>query len=473
MSQTSRKEILHYVLLVIFVLLTRVPFLSHGYGIDGDSWSVAITANNIHNSGIYEASRLPGYPIHEYLGSIFVKAGPIGLNGLTAVFSCIAVLFFALTLRALRFKQIFLASITFSMVPVFYIQSTTTIDYVIAMGFIMAAMYALFRDKLILSGILLGLAIGARITSGAMLIPFSILLVDNEEMKESIKRIMRLIGPALITGLFFFVPVIATYGPGFFTYYDVPYPSIAKVLYKLSIEVWGVVGFLGLLISTGLLFLTERITQKKFLFPRAVNEKFVIAWLVAIDLYIIAFLKLPMESGYLIPIIPFVIMLFGKYLYNRAFIFFCGMLILSAWTCTISPRERFDAVTPSGASFSFSGAGEKLYFDVLKGPVISYETRRKNGIDFVDELLESFDTITTKSVIVSGKWYNQLFVQRGDTVMQNAVLVDYLQEDKAVYYYAKGYMIYYLPKQDFYNKIMRKVDLDIYKALPYIRDDRN
>ena len=108
MSQASRKEILQYVLLVIFVLLTRIPFLSHGYGIDGDSWSVAITANNIHNSGIYEASRFPGYPVHEYLGSIFVKAGPSGLNALTAIFSCIAVLFFALTLRTLRFKQIFL-----------------------------------------------------------------------------------------------------------------------------------------------------------------------------------------------------------------------------------------------------------------------------------------------------------------------------------------------------------------------------
>lgn len=473
MNQTSKKEILQYALLVIFVLLTRVPFIGHGYGIDGDSWSVAISAKNIHKTGIYEASRLPGYPIHEYLCSFFVKAGPAGLNALTAVFSCIAVLFFALTLRILRFKQIFLASITFSMVPVFYIQSTTTIDYVIALGFIMAAMYALFRNKLILSGILVGLAIGTRITSGAMLIPFSILLIDNDDMKGSIHKIMRLIVPALIAGLFFFLPVIATYGPGFFTYYDVPYPSIAKVLYKFSIEVWGVIGFFGLIISTGLLFLPEKITQKKFLFPRTVNEKFVIAWLVAIDLYIIAFLKLPMESGYLIPIIPFVIMLFGKYLYNRAFIFFCGMLILSAWVCTISPRERFDAVSPSHASFSFSSAGEKLYFDVLKGPVLSYDTRRENGIDFVNKLLASLDTVQSKTVLVSGKWYNQLAVQSSDTSKENVVLVDYLLEDKAVYYYAKGYTIYYLPKQDFYNKVMRKVDLEIYKAIPYIKDDRN
>ena len=66
MSMDSKKEILSYVLLVIFVLLTRLPFIGsgNGYGLDGDSWSIAITAKNIHSTGIYEASRLPGFPVY-------------------------------------------------------------------------------------------------------------------------------------------------------------------------------------------------------------------------------------------------------------------------------------------------------------------------------------------------------------------------------------------------------------------------
>jgi hypothetical protein len=444
-----------------------------GYGLDGDAWSVAITAKSIHETGEYTASRLPGFPVHEYLCSLFISYGPAGLNFISAFFSAIAVLFFAMTLRLLRFKYIFLASAALAAVPVFYIHSTTTIDYVVALGFMMAAMYFLLLNKLWLAGILIGFAIGTRITSGALLIPFSILLLENDGIRTNLNRMFRLWAPALMTGLILFIPVLKTYGAGFFTYYDVPYPPIPKVLYKFSIEVWGIIGVTGLIISTGLLFLPDRITSRKFLFPRSINEKFVIGWLVAIDLYIIAFLKLPMESGYLIPVIPFVILIFGKYLYNKAFVFFCLMLIASSVVCTISPEDRFDAVTPSAVTVSFAAAGEDLLLDLLKGPVISYESRRANGMRFVDDLLASTDTVRTKAVLVAGKWFNQMIVQCPDTSRLHVRLRDYLGEDEAVYFYAKGYSVYYLPKQDYYNKIMRNVDLEVYHAEPYIKTIRN
>lgn len=467
-----KSEIWQYVTLTVLVLLTRLPFISDGYGIDGDSWSMALTARFIHDTGEYSASRLPGYPVHEYLSSLLINFGPVGLNFLSAIFSALAVLFFALTLRLLRFKYIFLAASTFAVVPVFFIHSTTAIDYNIAAGFIMAAMYILLRGKLIFAGILLGFAIGTRITSGAMIIPFAILLVENDNLKNNIRRITTMMLSAIITGILLFLPVIAKYGWNFLTFYNVPYPAIPKVLYKLSIEVWGIIGVIGIIISTVLLFLPDKITARRFLFPRSINEKFVVSWLVAIDLYIIAFLKLPMESGYLIPIIPFVILIFGKYLYNKAFIFFCVMLIASSVACTISPKERFDSVTTTAGAITFDAAGEKLVLDFLKGPVLSYKSRRENGISFVNELLLSTDTIRDKSVIVCGKWYNQMIVQCEDTSALNTVLRDYINDDEAVYFYAKGYSIYYLPKQDFYNKIMRNTELDVYNAEPYIKSEK-
>ncbi|MBK8364106.1 MAG: hypothetical protein IPL24_10635 [Bacteroidetes bacterium] len=121
----------------------------------------------------------------------------------------------------------------------------------------------------------------------------------------------------------------------------------------------------------------HNLSKNKFLFPRSINEKYVIAWLVAVDIYIIAFLKLPMESGYLIPIVPFIILIYGKYLYNRAFIFFCATLIISSLCCTISPTDRFDAASFSKVSTTFNAGGEKLTLDLLEGPVYSYHTRRK------------------------------------------------------------------------------------------------
>ena len=276
---------------------------------------------------------------------------------------------------------------------------------------------------------------------------------------------------AIAVGILFYIPLLSKYGLAFFTYYDVPYPSIPKVLYKLSIEVWGLIGLLGIVVSTILFFLPYNYAKNKFLFPRSINEKYVIAWLVAVDIYIIAFLKLPMESGYLIPIVPFIILIYGKYLYNRAFVFFCSTLIISSLCCTISPADRYDAATVSRFTSTLKAGGEKLTLDYLEGPVYSYSTRRKNGIEFVNSLISSMDTITIPSVIVSGRWYNQLIVQSADTSKLKAKIRDYISEPEALYFYAKGYLIYYLPKQEYYNKVMRNVDLDVYRAIPYLKEN--
>ncbi len=455
-------------LLTTIVFLSRLPFLWDGFGLDGDSWSVAITAQLLNDADVYEASRLPGFPVHEILSSYFISAGALGTNLLSAIAGTLCVLFFALTLKTLRFKYVIRASLAFAAVPVFYIHSTTTIDYVLALMFIMASLYLLHKDHLVFAGIALGLAIGTRLTSGAMLLPLSILLLEQIGFRRNLFRIVKLTVPALIVAAICFMPVINEYGLNFFTYYNVPYPSIPKVLYKFSIEVWGIIGFIGISLGVLMLFLPDRITGQKYLFPRSVNEKHVIAWLVAIDLFIIAFLKLPMEAGYLIPIIPFTIMLFGKYLYTVSFSLFCSFLILAPFVAGVGPRDRLDASTASAMSFSINAAGEELIVDMAKGPVPAYQSRRANGMQFTENLLQSFDSVSVKSVLVAGRWYNQLIVLAGDTVRGNMVILDYMDEQDVHYYFAKDYVMYYMPKQDYYNKVMRNVDLEIYEAKPYL-----
>lgn len=454
------------------VLLSRIPFLFSGFGLDGDSWAVAITAMNLHQSGTYIVSRLPGYPVHEWLSSLVISGGPFAVNFITALVSSVGFLFFLFTLKALRFRSVYLASFALAAVPVVYIHSTTTIDYNFALAFILIAFYFVIKGNPIVAGLFLGLAIGSRITSGAMLLPFAILLAKSEGVKNNLNRILKLSIPAIIIGMLAYIPVFKQYGFGFFTYYDVPYPSIPKVLYKFSVEVWGVLGFLSLVVAIILMFLPVRASAKKYLFPRSVNERFVIAWLVAVDLYIIAFLKLPMESGYLIPMVPFVLMIFGKYLYERAFNFLCVCLILSPFVFNISPSERFDASSPSAVSFHFNTGGEDLVFDVLKGPVLSYNSRRRNGMQFSKEVLSMTDSVSRRSVIVAGRWYNQLVAENGDTLRKNVVFRSYLDEDAVVKYFAKGYQIYYMPKQDYYNQVMRNVDLHVYGAVPFILETR-
>ena len=65
-----------------------------------------------------------------------------------------------------------------------------------------------------------------------------------------------------------------------------------------------------------------------------------------------------------------------------------------------------------------------------------------------------------------------MIVQSKDTSKGKFTLRDYLEEEEAIFYYSKGYTIYYLPKQDYYNKVMRNVDLEVYRAIPYLKNNK-
>ena len=471
MERFFKTDSFKFWLFALAIFLSRLPFLSQGYGLDGDSWSVAITARNIAQTGVYEVSRFPGYPVQEFISALVYNGTAWRLNLITALISTIGILFFALTLNTWKFKYVFLASAALAFVPIIYINSTTTIDYVWALSFILISLSCIARYNAVFAGIFLGIAIGCRITSGAMLIPFSIMILQAGERKENILRLVKFIFTTLLVAALLFYPVYAKYGSNFFMYYDLPYPSISKVLYKFFIETWGLVGLLALFISVCVFFLPNTVRVRRYLFPRSINEKYVVAWLIAIDLYIIAFLKLPMESGYLIPMIPFVILIFGKYLYSRAFAFLAVMLILSSFFFNISPVEREDAATASSLSFIFNQGEERLSVDVLEGPIISYESRRANGMKFTADLLQSFDTLRRKSLIVCGRWYNQLYLQRKDSTELDIQIRDYIKQDSLLYFIGKGYEIYYLPKQDYYNQLMRGVDINLFGARRYINDE--
>jgi len=458
------------------IFLTRLPFLFSGYGLDEDSWSVAMTAKDIAATGQVEVSRFPGYPVQEFICSLFYNGYPFRLNLLTAIISTIGFLFFAMTLRVWKFKHIFLAAAALAFTRVVYINSTTTIDYLWALAFLLISLYFIARNKLLPAGIFLGVAIGCRITSGAMIIPYVIMSLQTIGFQKNLIRIFKLSFPAVIVAALLYLPIYLKYGWQFFTYYDIVYPSVFKVLYKFFTEVWGLTGLIGLLTAIVFLFISTHGKPRKYLFPRSINEKYVIAWLIAIDLYIILFLRFPVESGYLVPIVPFTILIFGKYLYDKVFKIFALTLIFSSFIFSINPVDRNDAATASPISFQRRMGGENLNFDVV-GSIFSYESRRKNGLLFTDKILNSIDTLKTKSLIVSGIWYDQIALKRteannGRADRQFIMFRDYVNQDSLLYYIGKGFNIYYLPRQDINNLLIRKVDITLYGAEPYIRSEK-
>ena len=73
------------VLLAAGVFLTRLPFVWSGFGTDTDTWKFASAVREIADTGRYTASRLPGYPLMEWLCTPFAHLGPWAPNALSAV----------------------------------------------------------------------------------------------------------------------------------------------------------------------------------------------------------------------------------------------------------------------------------------------------------------------------------------------------------------------------------------------------
>ena len=95
MGSTNRALLI----LTAIVLISRIFFLDAGYGSEEDAWGVGLTAKHMAQSGTYEASRLPGHPVQEYFYAAIINNVSIYiLNGITAIFSLVACLYFYLIL---------------------------------------------------------------------------------------------------------------------------------------------------------------------------------------------------------------------------------------------------------------------------------------------------------------------------------------------------------------------------------------
>jgi len=235
----------------IITLASRLPFLGAGFGNDPDAWRVANNAKAMVASGIYTWSRPPGLPVHEILSALLYGGGPWMLNGVTALFSVVAVVFFALSMRLMNIRNYLLAGLMLAFVPIIYISSTVLMDYMWALGFIMLSLYMLLKKRVLWAGLFLGLAIGCRLTSGAMVLPFVIVLHRNfqdETQRKLFNHLGRFLFATVITALIVFAPVLIKYGSGFFAFYDAASPPLKTALYKASFEVWGIFGTYLLLV---------------------------------------------------------------------------------------------------------------------------------------------------------------------------------------------------------------------------------
>jgi hypothetical protein len=324
------RERLALALGAIAVLATRLPWIGSGYGSDPDGYRVVIVARQIAHTGVYEASRLPGFPLYEYLTALSAWAPPWVSNAVTALFSVASFVLFAMIARELGVRRYLLLALAFAMTPVVYLSSCCTMDYMPALAGQLAATYAVLRRRPVLAGVLLGLGMGCRITAGALALPLCLWIVLSTTRADAIRQCLRFGITLLLTAALCFVPVWRRYGADFFSFYDNDwYPPLDVVFARALPLVWGALGLLALVILLCAAPLYYRFTRSALADARTRHA--LILALVAVALYLVAFLRLPDEAAYLLPAVPFVLLAIALLTPPAAVIALAAALLLSSW----------------------------------------------------------------------------------------------------------------------------------------------
>ncbi len=457
-----------FCLVLATVLATRLPFLSAGFGADPDAWLVAVTARQISATGQYVASRPPGYPLHELVSALAIRGGPITMNGLTALFSVAAAGFFMAALRRLGCPAYPLAGLALAMAPAVFIGSTGGMDYVWALALLLASYYFGLPKRPLAAGLLLGLATGCRLTSALMLAPLAVALCHSEPRRSARKLILRFAVAWVLTSCAAYLPVALAYGAGLACLHEPnAYPALADVLSRATVRTWGLVGLIAIAVA-----IAHRILRKPASRARAAGPADVSThrqtWVavLAVLLYVLAFLRVPLEEGYLIPAIPFALILLWRALSDRAFQLLCLGLCLSPWFFYLGRP----AATPwSGySSLAFRvgpGEGGPL-LDPLRGPILRDRVERRESMRYVDRVLDRAEALPEGSVVVVGYWLPQIRYQLGDDTRGLERFAYLLGRNELNKLRSGKKRIFYLPDMRAFNLAACELDLQVAGAEP-------
>ncbi len=446
------------------IFLTRLPFLFAGYGSEEDAWGLILVARNINLSGIYEVSRFPGHPLQEYMLSLLWELPAWFLNLLTALVSTAGVYFFMLTMRRLAFPlhAVITGGIALAFTPVFYMHSTNIMDYTWTLSLVLAALYCCVSNNYLLTGILIGLACGFRITAGAMVIPLALWhFLENRSPKAVL-----LIGiVTVLTAVFCFIPVWNVYGSGFFIYYEYfPYPPFLKNIYKGTVGSWGLIGFSG--VFAGIL-LSLNNWLKIPLDKRKKRLSVVLLCTITIALYTYSFIKIPQKTAFVLPMVPFVILLFAMLLKKNQLIGVTLSLGLSCFFLGINLDDPIRGSEASRFSYHTSISESPVAFDLLGGIVMADNSKRIQKMKYAETVAGKLEHVNQKTIIIAGWWQNELNYY---SLGRKSPLVSYLyyaDEKELRDSISTGNTIYYLPEQDFYNDLRFRDDFTNRIAKPF------
>lgn len=320
-------------MIVIIVLLSRLPFIFNSLGTDLDAWREVYTGKVLHENHIYNVSRFPGYPFPEFLYSLVYHYPYWTINLLSVLFTVGCCLYLFKILNFLTIKFSFLISIVFSFVPVIYLNSTIAMEYNWSLFFLLGSVYHLLKKNLWLSALLFGLMVSTRFNNIIFLPAFTFFLYIYSE--KDIRKVLQFSALTVLSICVFFSPVILKYGIHFLQSYGDSEVSIGSLLSLSTLYIYGTLGILAII--SGLIIQLFREGYQKI--KNLSKNKFALFSILMIISNLAFFIRYPLESGYLIPSVPFVLILLYYILNEKLMKPVLFILLLSPFLIHINTQK--------------------------------------------------------------------------------------------------------------------------------------
>ncbi len=478
-------------LLAVVVAASRAPFLAPGYGTDTDAWKLAYAARFIGTHGRYLFSRLPGFPIPEVVSGLVWKGGPLALNALTAFFSVLATMLLFFAARRLGFRHPGLTALAFAFTPAVFIGSVSSMDYLWAAAFLLGALLLAADGRAVAAGLALGLATGSRITSAVFLPPLALVLASRARKPRARSMAVMAITAAL-TGAACYLPAYLAYGLRFLSYYELqgPQKSVVEFLAGMlhpapgplppifvagqaTVGVFGLLGgvAVGACALAALLAFARRAGGRDARFP-APGPLLPAALVLGVVLPLLLYIRLPSDEGYLIPALPFLLLLLAAGSTPRFFQAMCLVLVASPFLFgmdAVPPKKGVSPRDRSPGAMEFQIGRETMVLEPLRGPLLMDDAKRRRAMALLPRALEELAHLPSGGLLLAGQLEIALYYSAPDD-RGHPRYWDYLHRDELEAYLARGATVVYLPDVRLRTLRFAHYDLRDTRARPLFSD---
>ena len=353
--------------ILLLAFLIYFPFIFLGYGSDYDSYNVLWAGKNFIETFDYVPSRVPGFFVYETITFLLNIIGGSLLTNLGSLCMSLAILYIFMNIcKRYGVPNYRLLALIMMVHPYYLVNSTCTMDYLFALGFTMIGFWMLLGGKFLAAGILMALGIGSRLTTalvaGVMLLWAFIFEVQNR------KRILLAGVIMMVLAFIFYLPPIdfAEWKTHIF------FPSIGgeefwslylragRFIYK-SIYFWSPPAFFILMWGLVRLGISGKLKGNKKVLQISVLA---LSLIIGMELF---YFRLPTEPAYLVPTIPFWMILIGFAFSDKKWVLglLLSLVIISNFvTVNIARPDKINQAT--GAEFGLWIEPGHLVKDVQK-----------------------------------------------------------------------------------------------------------